>query len=132
MNQINFELFDIKQKVGQSMKRLQQEMSPILKVLKERDEKEKREDKLKCNGKDLLQTSSSLLNEKEKTELLLEQESLKAKNESLKQDLTNIKSQFINFYNENQILVYNIYIYININFLFFIYLFIIIIIYKLF
>ncbi|ORY36412.1 hypothetical protein LY90DRAFT_673048 [Neocallimastix californiae] len=104
MNQINFELFDIKQKVGQSMKRLQQEMSPILKVLKEHDEKEKREDKLKCNGKDLLQTSSSLLNEKEKTELLLEQESLKAKNESLKQDLTNIKSQFINFYNENQIL----------------------------
>jgi len=104
MNQINFELFEIKQKVGQSMKKLQQEITPILQALKEKNKKEKDENKIKFDEKKTVQPS--LLSEKEKAEILLEQEAIKTKNEYLEQNLSIMRSKIKNFSKENQILVY--------------------------
>ncbi|ORX79623.1 hypothetical protein BCR32DRAFT_246226 [Anaeromyces robustus] len=111
MNQINFEMFEIKQKVGQSMKRLQQEFDPIIKSLKEKtDKKEKEERKnpeVGSKSQELnkeLNNKKELLDDKNKTEILLEQESIRSSHERLQQELIIMKSQFINLSNENQIL----------------------------
>jgi len=111
MNQINFELFEIKQKVGQSMKKLQQEITPILQALKEKNKKEKDENKIKFDEKKTVQPS--LLSEKEKAEILLEQEAIKTKNEYLEQNLSIMRSKIKNFSKENQILKKKFRYYIN-------------------
>jgi len=86
------------------MKKLQQEITPILQALKEKNKKEKDENKIKFDEKKTVQPS--LLSEKEKAEILLEQEAIKTKNEYLEQNLSIMRSKIKNFSKENQILVY--------------------------
>ncbi|ORX47106.1 hypothetical protein BCR36DRAFT_296102, partial [Piromyces finnis] len=90
MNQINFELFEIKQKVSQSMKKLQQEFDPILNTLKET---------AKVQGKN----EEQKMNEKDK--LSLKSETFDKNRDQMEQDLDRIKSQLLHLTNENQILV---------------------------
>jgi len=98
MNQINFELFEIKQKVSQSMKRLQQEFDPILNVLKEKTEQSEEKKEEKNNDKAITKSEENNI-------LSLESAALNENTDRMQQDLAVMKSQLVNITNENQILV---------------------------
>ncbi|OUM57939.1 hypothetical protein PIROE2DRAFT_16921, partial [Piromyces sp. E2] len=113
MNQINFELFEIKQKVSQSMKRLQQEFDPILNALKDKAEhsehsehSEHPEHPEHPEEKKEEQTNSKAVikSEENKTLSLGSPIISNEDNDRIQQDLGLMKSQLVNLTNENQIL----------------------------